>query len=57
VLALIDTCFDLKIDWDGLKEKSAWLPPKDCMLMVGAAVLVVKLAARELFPEDAATLA
>lgn len=38
-------------DWDGLKETGL---PKDCMLMVGAAVF---LAGIETFPEDAGTLA
>jgi len=42
-------------DWDGLKDTGL---PKDCMLMVGAAVVLVdKVAGMEIFPEDAGTLA
>lgn len=42
-------------DWDGLKDTGL---PKDCMLMVGAAVVLVDIVAGiETFPEDAGTLA
>ena len=43
------------VDCDGIKGKLTLLP-KDCILMVGAMVLVVKLGAIELFLEDPETL-